>query len=244
LLPAVVGIEAIAESAALSSGKSVIAVRNVEIVDALSFHTDRETTAQVNVIPQHDGSLTCELVADFHNRAGKLIQPDRLHYRAAVDVAEQPASLDIPMPQSLPDTWHPFTYQSTGPLYHGPTLHGLTAAAFVEQGGWGKLTALSLARFGGSRKGQRWLVHAPLLDSAFYLCGLHLWYHGGQAFSLPHSVGAVRLGRMPRENEQCLVGFECRSIEDRFATYDFTVFGDDQKAILHVDGHRVVIIKQ
>ncbi len=244
LLPAVVGIEAIAESAALSSGKEVVAVRNVEIVDALSFHTDRATVAHVNVVPQSDGALACELVADFHNRAGKLIQQDRLHYRAAVDVAERPTQLDLPMPQDLPQQWHAFTYQSTGPLYHGPTLHGLTAAAFGEQTGWGKLTALSLPRFGGARPGHRWLVHAPLLDSAFYLCGVHLWYHGGQAFSLPHSIGAARLGRIPRENEQCLVRFECRSIEDRFATYDFAVFGDDQKAILHVNGHRVVVIKQ
>jgi hypothetical protein len=60
---------------------------------------------------------------------------------------------------------------------------------------------------------------------------------------LPAATAVVRLGRMPRDNEHCLLTFECREIEPKQAIYNFTVFGEDRLAVLRVEGHRIVMIR-
>jgi hypothetical protein len=138
---------------------------------------------------------------------------------------------------------HPFEFQAAGPLYHGPTLHGVKATSFDEQGGWGRLVALSLAKLGGRRAERGWIVPATLLDAGFYVCGIHAWFAGGQAYSLPASLEAVRFGRMPSENEDCLLAFTCREVDAKHATYDFTIFGADRAVVLCALGHRVAMIR-
>ena len=243
LLPAVVALEAQAEAAALCARRTVAAVRNVRMVDGLAFHTDRKIVARVNAVPQADGTIECELVADFHNRAGKLMQKDRVYQQATVEIAEHVAPLDVPMPNP-PAELLPFTFPTNMPMYHGPTLQGLTGTAFDEQGGWAAVVALPLGKFGGARPGRDWLIPATLLDAAFYVCGTHSFVYGGQVVSLPQSIERVRRGRMPRDNERCVVHFHCREIEPQYAIYDFTIFGDDRTAIVAVEGHRIVMLRQ
>jgi hypothetical protein len=86
-------------------------------------------------------------------------------------------------------------------------------------------------------------VPATLLDAAFYVCGVHSWFSAEGAFSLPSSLEAVRLGRMPHDDEPCLMNFLCREVTSSHAIYDFDVFGADGQAVLRVEGHRVVMIK-
>jgi hypothetical protein len=206
------------------------------------FHTDRTLEARVRTVRQDDGTFACELLSDFRNRADKLIKKDRLHLRAVAEVSAAPPALDIRMPEP-PAAMHPFEFQNDGALYHGPTLHGVKAITFDAAGGWGQLVALSLARLGGGRTGRDWIVPATLLDAGFYVCGIHAWFHAGQVFSLPSSVERVQFGRMPRDNEDCLLTFECREIDPKQAVYNFTIFGEDRAAILHVRGHRVVMLR-
>jgi hypothetical protein len=182
-----------------------------------------------------------ELVSDFYNRAAKLIQKDRLHLRAVVELADRAMPFAAQMPEP-PSEWYPFAFQTNGQLVHGPTLQGVKATAFDACRGWGQLVALSLQKLGGARAG-RWIVPATLLDAGFYVCGIHAWFNAAQAFSLPSSIERIRFGRTARENEHCLMAFECREIGPRQAIYDFTIFGDDRAAILHVQGHRVVMVK-
>ena len=241
LLPAVVGLEALAEAATLATGRRVVAIRNVELIEGLLFHGDKPLVARVRVVP-NGNELTCELVSDFFNRSGQLMKKDRVHLRARVDVADSVPPLGIAMP-GPPSDFQPFTFQDNGPLYHGPTLHGVKGAIFDAEGGWGQLVALSLAELGGNRTGHDWLVPATLVDAGFYVCGIHTWYHLGQSFSLPASIESVRVARMPRENEACLMAFRCRQVAPPHAVYDFALFGEDREAIALVEGHQVVVIK-
>jgi NAD(P)-dependent dehydrogenase (short-subunit alcohol dehydrogenase family)/acyl carrier protein len=242
LLPAVIGLEAVAEAAALYSGKTVVAIRDVQLIEGFLCHTDQTMVARIRVAAAKGNALGCKLLSDFRNRAGKLMKKDRCHLRATAEVADRPVALDFRMPEP-PTAWHPVVFQNDGPLYHGPTLHGLQAATFDAKGGWGQLVALPLSQLGGTRAGRDWIVPATLVDAGFYVCGIHCWFNNQEAFSLPSSVEAVRLGRMPRDNEKCLVAFECREIQSQHAIYDFTVFGEDRSVIVRVDGHRIVMIK-
>jgi NAD(P)-dependent dehydrogenase (short-subunit alcohol dehydrogenase family) len=241
LLPEVIGLEAMAETARLTGGKPVVAIRDVQLIEGLVFHTERPLVARVRATGEDNGTIACELLSDFRNRADKLIKKDRRHISARVEVGER-VPLDIPRPQP-PTAWHPFEYPASGPLYHGPTLHALQAISLDAGGGWGQVTALSLAQLGRGRAGRDWIVPATLVDAGFYICGVHAWFHASQAFSLPAATELVRLGRMPRENESCLLAFTCRQIEPRQAIYDFTVWGDDGATIVRVEGHQIAMIR-
>ena len=242
LLPAVVALEAIAETARLQSGKTVAAIRNVELVEGLFFHTERMLVARVRTAAEHDGTIACDLVSDFRNRADKILKKDKVHVRAVVEVTDGRAALDIPLGETA-TTWHPYEFKMDGPLVHGPTLQGVKAVMYEGRAGWGQLSSLSLVKLGGARPGHDWIVPATLLDAGFYVCGIHAWLNAGEAFSLPASIEAVRFGRSPRENENCLLACVCRELEPKQAIYDFTVFGDDRRAILSVTGHRLVMVR-
>ncbi|MGD9721270.1 MAG: beta-ketoacyl synthase N-terminal-like domain-containing protein [Pirellulales bacterium] len=242
LLPAVIGLECVAEAARLASGCHVVAIRDVELVEGLLFHTERLLEARVRSGPLNDGALACELLTDFRNRADKLIKPDRAHLRATAEVSQQPPVLHERMDEP-PANLHAFAFQNNGPLYHGPTLHGVKATTFDARGGWGKLVALSLARLGGARSGRDWLVPATALDAAFYVCGIHAWFHGGQSFSLPAGIERVSFGEMPRDDEDCWLWFACRQIDAKQALYDFVIFGADRRPLLRVEGHRIVMVR-
>jgi hypothetical protein len=242
LLPAVIALEAIAEAASLAGDKPVVAIRDVELLEGLAFHTDRRISARIRAVPSGDDQLTCELLSDFRNRADKLIKKDRVHVRAVVELADGIAPLDVAM-GTVSGQWRPFRFDNIGPMHHGPTLHGLTATTFDERGGWGQLVALPLSALGGARRGRDWLVPATLLDAAFYACGTHAWFNANGAFTLPAALELVRMGRMPRDNEPCLVEFTCRELRPEHAIYDFTIFGEDRGAILRVEGHRIAMVR-
>ncbi|HEY1600435.1 MAG TPA: SDR family oxidoreductase, partial [Pirellulales bacterium] len=242
-LAAVVGLESQAEAAALASGKTVAEVRNAQMVDGLAFRNEQPIIAHVTAVPQADGTVECELIADFHNRIGKLMHKDRIYQRATVAVVDKfvPYTAEMPEP---PTEWVPFEFTNSLQMYHGPTLQGMKALSLGEEGGWAQLVALPLRAFGGARAGQEWIIPATVLDAAFYACGTHAFVFGGDAVSLPHSLELVRRGRMPRDNEKCLVQFRCRAMEAQHAIYDFTIFGEDRAVIVAVEGHRVVMLRQ
>ncbi len=98
-------------------------------------------------------------------------------------------------------------------------------------------------KLGGPRTGHDWTVPVTLLDAGFYVCGIHAWFLANQSFSLPASLERVQFGRLPREDENCLMSFTCREVNEKQAIYDFTVFGEDRTPVLQVTGHRLVMVR-
>jgi hypothetical protein len=219
-----------------------VAIGDLELIEGLLFHTDQKLAARIRTGAEKSGAIACELVSDFYNRSHKLIKKDRVHLRAVAEVADSVPALQVAMGEP-PESMHAFEFQHNGPLYHGPTLHGVKATTFDEHGGWGQLQALSLAKLGGPRPGHDWTVPATLLDAGFYVCGIHAWFLANQSFSLPASLERVQFGRLPRDNENCLMSFSCREVNDKQAIYDFTVFGEDRTPLLQVTGHRLVMVR-
>ena len=241
ILPAVAGLEAMVEAAVLTGGGSVVAVRDLELVEGLLFRSPRKIAASVKVTRQPDGTFGCELLSDLCNQAGKLIKKDRLHARVTVELGQR-KPLEATMSEPV-GPLQKFVFANSESMVHGPTLQGLEAIGCDATGGWAQLRALSLRKLGGARRGHDWLVPATILDAAFYACGVHTWVHIDQVVALPSALELARFDRMPRENEKCLVDFTCREVQDRNAIYDFTVFGEDRAPILAVTGYRIVMIK-
>jgi hypothetical protein len=244
LMPAVVGIELLAEAvAAASPGNLVTALRNIEITDGLAFRSGRPQLPRITVEPHSESAYAARLTCDFHNRSGKLIQANRPYLHGVVELGTQPPRLNETCP-TPPDTWRAFQYEDDHLIYHGPCLRGVTATTFDDREGWAKLVALPLQGLAGQRPAARWIVPSTLLDAAFYACGIHVWFHGGQAISLPRGIRELRLGRPMRSHEQCLVRFFCRRLEGDSAEYDFTIYGEDGEAIVAVLGYQKVLLRE
>ncbi len=112
LLPAVIGLESVAEAARLASGKKVVAIRDLELIEGLLFHTDQKLAARIRTGAESGGAIACELVSDFYNRSHKLIKKDRLHLRAVAEVADSVPALHATMGQP-PASMHAFEFRTT-----------------------------------------------------------------------------------------------------------------------------------
>jgi NAD(P)-dependent dehydrogenase (short-subunit alcohol dehydrogenase family) len=244
LMPAVVGMELLAEAAAAAApDHSVVALRDVQIIDGLAFRSDGPQSPRVTVEPRSSAERLTRLTCDFHNRSGKLIQANRPYLNGIVELGSYQQRLMEHCPQP-PDKWRAFQYEDDHLIYHGPCLRGVTATTFTDREGWAKLVALPLQGLAGRRPAGKWIIPSTLLDAAFYACGIHVWFHGGQAISLPHGIRELQLGRSMHSHERCLVRFVCRRLDGESAEYDFTIYGEDGEAIVAVSGYRKVLLRQ
>jgi hypothetical protein len=181
--------------------------------------------------------LTC----DFRNRAGEMVHKDRPYLQATVEVAGKVTQVKPELPPT-PHAWTDFSYPEGAPVYHGPAFRGVTATAFDQQGGWGRIASLRLEDLVGPARAAGWMIPSAVLDAALYACGVHLYAHGEGAISLPKAIDQLRLGRKPRTGETCLVWFVCQEITRDSACYDFTVVGQDGSLIVAAEGYRKVIL--
>ncbi len=239
LLPVVVGLEALAETAAAVSGKRAVGFRSVDMIDGLLFHTDQPVVAKVRATPRPDGNFDCELTCDFRNRAGGLIKPDRLYLRATVVVSAEPLALTSPLPAMPPlNSWREIAYPDHTQIYHGGPFRGVTAAyCYADAEGWGLISALPLEDLTGPGRAARWTVPSVVLDSCVYACGLHLWARGGNTIALPRGIEHLDLGRAPRDGERCILYCVCHSLAAERPCYDFEVVGEDGATLLQARGY-------
>ncbi|MBA2117371.1 type I polyketide synthase [Bremerella alba] len=241
IMPVVATLEALREAAAIASGKTVVAFRDVDMVDGLVFHTDNPQTAQARGQMIDDQLVQCRWTCDFRNRTGGLIQKDRLYLEAKAVVAEAPSTLTTTLP-TFPTEWHAVAYPEDSAIYHGQPFRCLKAISCEATHGWGHILAQPLVDLTGESKRDGWLIPSCVLDSALYACGCHLYLHGEGAVSLPRKIELLELGRAAHDGENCYVHFTCRNIAEKSALYDMVVVGQDGGVILKATGYEKVIL--
>ena len=246
LLPVVVAIEALVEAAIELTGKygKVAALHNIEIVNGLRFTTDEPQTAHVRAVA--DGNqVRCELMCDFRNRRGIVLQPNRPYLRADVVFMETPpklASCTTPSVSEWHDVWYP---EEDVVIYHGPVFRNLRQITVDERSdGWARLVAPSPDNVAGVRGGAGWCVPSALLDGCFFACGAFLWFLLEGVVAIPAGIGEIRFGRQARVGEQCLAHIRFRDRKDDQGIFDVDLYGEDGEAILQVEGYRNMIVAQ
>jgi acyl transferase domain-containing protein len=245
ILPAVVGLEALAEAASLLDGRPVTALRRVEIAHSLRFYHDRPQRVDVRVTLRGTGA-DAVLSAPFYSRQGRLVDPRRTHVTGLVEFAGDPLvgqPLRAPHPEVV---WYPVTYPDAGPvgdeafLFHGPVLRCLVAVAGEAGGGWARVVAAPLEELGGER-GQGWIIPAACLDACLLACGLFTRQVYGIR-QLPQRFASLRLGRQPRPQETCMLQFDYHGRAEQHTSFDFTLYGEDGDPILSVEDYGGVIL--
>ncbi len=129
-------------------------------------------------------------------------------------------------------------YPDHAPVYHGPPFRGVTSGyCYDEADGWSRIAAHPLEELTGAGRADGWTVPSVVLDSAMYACGLHLWARGGNIIALPRGIEQLNLGRAPRDGENCLLYFVCRSLAMERPCYDFELVGEDGATLLQARGY-------
>jgi NAD(P)-dependent dehydrogenase (short-subunit alcohol dehydrogenase family) len=246
LLPAVIGIESLAEAAVLLDGeRKSISLRNVEILNGLRFHTDRQQNVVIRAI-QTDIGTSCELSGDFYDRHGKLIDSHRLFMRADIELGNGRVVPSPAPPLEEPIEWHAMSYfdevraKTERWVYLGPSLRCLQQIAIQGDSAWGRIVAPPVALPGG-RRGEGWIIPPAVLDGCLVACAVYA-KKKLKRYQLPHAFGQIRLGRLPEAGETCTVRVCFRGQQEKALVYDFVLFGEDGALILCADGHRGIML--
>jgi hypothetical protein len=245
-LPGVVGLEALAEAASLwRDGKSVIGLRDIEIVNGLMFPNDDPLGTKVTVKPA-EGGVRCLFSAEHRDRKGRLIQADRPQLKGIAELGDGPVEIAAPPLEHPPLGWHPFRYAGPGEgmLYHGPPLRRLTECSYQYDGGWGKIVAPALAELAGPRKPEGWILPVAVLDACVVACGSFVFFQFGGRLEVPHRFARLRVARLPRQGETCILRLHFLGREGRHSRFDFTLYGEDETPILQVEGYQTVLIAE
>ena len=252
LMPVVMTMEVLAEAAALlfEGQRVVTALKDISIQNGLRFHTDEMQRPRIHAAARGTGEVDLRFTCDFHNRHGKLLLADKPYLSAVAEVADQaePLSYELPEPPAQwNDVWYP---EEDIVIYHGPAFRRLRQITFKDledwgaEDSWGRLVAPEPQEIGANRAGSGWMTPAALLDSCFFACGIILWVKRKGVIAIPDGIERIRLGRMPRVGESCIVHVRDRERLEKHAVYDFTIFGEDGSVIMRVDGYRNVIVAE
>ncbi len=183
------------------------------------------------------------MTSDFRNRRGQLVQKDRPHFSAIVEVGDQSTTTPTRVPDSG-DTWFDMTYpERDAVFYHGSPLRLLKRMTINEAGGFGQIEIPLDDKLCGSRSAAGWLTPSAALDACYYACGVFTWCCADQGICVPHSLQRLRLGRQPQKGEQAMVHLVCQELGDKFGQFDITLIGADQSVLLQADGYRCHILR-
>jgi acyl transferase domain-containing protein/acyl carrier protein len=246
ILPAVVGLEAVAESATiLADSRFPMELRDVHMVNGFRFHRPVPANARVYV-EREGGAFRCELRGEFFNREGRLTDSDRPYLRARVvpGAGATVAAPEIPPP---PAQWWDMQYptperaRQKGWVVHGPAFRCMRQVTVRGEECWGRLVLPAPGILGGDRPGSgEWVLPSVALDGCMQACGALLIRSRGVG-ELPDKFDRVVIGRLPREGEPAIVYARLREIVDRHTRFDIVMTGEGGDLLLMVEGYRGIM---
>ena len=233
ILPAVMGVEMMAECAEFLGDGSVspVEIRDFRVHSGVQFPGGRERTLRVRCT--REGNLvSCEM---FESEQAK--QPSML----GTVVLGTPGELDV-APLRTPKYYSDFVYRQDIEIVHGPPFHGLQRIASHRYVGWAELRRPEAPLLGTSHETMNWIIEPALLDGALVGCGVDCWVWTGGAVAIPAGFGRIRLSPpRPQGQPQSAVG-QLRALDDLDddetelqSRYDFTLFDESGQAFLQVE---------
>ena len=252
ILPAVIGLEALAEAALLDRApQTAFEVEDARIHSGLRFLTPRPLRAQVVVqgsTQDPAAGRIARLVADHFGKSGGLGEPGRLYVAARLHTAPVgPAPDELSPPDGL--SWQPMRYldgpnAGTGAdarrVYHGPALRTLVRLGGEGEQAWGELVAPA-ASLRPERPGAHFRLPAALLDGCLVACGAFARTRLG-LLSLPDGFERLVVQRLPRAGERCRLHLVLLSREELHLRFRFTLRDEAGEPLLWAEGYRAVVV--
>jgi polyketide synthase-like dehydratase family protein/polyketide synthase family protein len=242
ILPAVVAVEVLAETATIAAGRQPAAIEGVVIETALKLAAGRRLAIRCSGTTGSAGALDLALRTDFVGRGGQLIDPDRSlvhgHARFDAEPIATPARVSMEGQRvafAYPQTWE--NDPKATRVYHGPPLRGLTEV-IIGRDGWheARITAPVAEGLRPDRLSARWWLPAAILDCCLQACGV-IARAKLAAMALPGSFGRIRVGRHPGASERCRAMIHKLGHEERRIHFDIILLGENGDVLLSVEDY-------
>ncbi len=256
-LPAVISMETFCEAfAAAYPDRKVATIANLTFKNGLGFPTDAPKKIKIKAqrLESFDDVWNMTLCADYYNSKGVLVAPDCVYSQCVVKTVERSYPIGEVVDGILRTPAFDWIKKTTTPInnvrveyrpkgstfWHGESLRQLQTCAVYDSPcgrvASGEVGVLPIKDFAGAREGE-WLVPAASVDACLYLCGVYRFAERGKQASVPLSFGSVTFARTPRQGERCRA--VCRALgEGDDAPLRFVLLGEDERALLVVDGYR------
>lgn len=241
LLPVVVGLELVAEATRSMTGKIPTEFHNVEALQGLRFADDRPRTASVRRLADNGDSTTYALQCDVRTRDGKLVEAGR-KYLSGVVISNPPKAVRNIVITAPPECEgrHVEYLERPTRFYLGPSLRTLKTFWSTPEAAYGRIIAPPIDSLAGAAQAAKWIVPSAVMDACLYTVGLWAWQSIRPGTALPKSFAAVRLGRLPRTGESCMVRAYCTEKTDAEAVFNFELCGNNGDVLIDVEGYHVV----
>jgi len=240
LLPAVMGAELLAQAAIAAGHCDHIAeIRDFSVERPIGFPIDQPRAVRVEVAQPAGGSSEVRGWAGVLNAEGRTAGEDRVHIRGIVSAAaSEPITKKL---DEQPFPFNPMVYQDDVSLRHGPAFRTLSGLFLDRCGGWGRLVAPAADVVAQPRGARGWTVPVALLDGCLVACAVYSYILCNRRVEVPLRFERLRIESQPRTGEKCTVRLFFRSQDPRESVYDFTLFGDDGRAVLALDGLHLAV---
>ena len=245
LLPFVISLEMLAEAACLCEGSGrFYGFDNVEIVSGLKFVHDQLQAVRVSVT-NRSGELNAEVLSDFRNRQGVVLQRDRLHVKGQVVCSDdQHIKSGVVYDEDQPTHWSDIDYPAEREevIYHGPLFRRLTGARKIDGIGWMRIVAGQVSEVSGERNHQGWVLSPAVLDACFFGCGLLEWIDEQNVVAIPNGIRRLRFLKQPLPGEVCVQRIVKTGRVGDKATFDFMLMDSKGEIILSAEGFEALVL--
>lgn len=232
LLPAVIGLETMIQAASLTQpGRVFDSIREFQIIAPCKFRD--QTPATVKVVAQVQGdSVDCRLMST----TGKEV----VYQSVTVVFADRAEPVLAPTLDSAPFPYSPMNYAEgkQAQLLHGPLFRCLKSLCLQRDGGFAKVAAAAANNLAGQRQGSKWFLPTATLDSCLVATGVDLFILMNKRTEIPHRMEELRVVRLPKEGEACIVRLFYRGHTDRNTTYDLILYGANKDVLLTVKNYQ------
>jgi acyl carrier protein len=239
LLPAVMGLELLAQATLAAGGCVAVAeIRDFVVERPIAFPVDQPRVVRVHVAPG-SGGFAARASAAVLNAEGRPAGDERLHLRGLVLSAAEPIGA---MAEPAPMPLYPTSYREDSPLWHGASMRTLNGLFLDRSGGWARLTAATEDDAAAPRGAAGWTVPIALLDGCVMACGIYSYVMCGQRVEVPLRIDRFRIVSRPRAGEKCDARLRFREQGPRETTYDCVLFGADGRPLLAIDGLHLAVM--
>jgi len=250
LVPAVFGIEMMAEAASLLfPGLHLKGIRDLRLHRAIKVLKGRTVALKVRAVARagdtdDERMVRVQVLSDFVGPDGRVLVADREHYTGEVLLSLRPPVAGRGDPHALAgvaaETAVPPLYGEGGALPHGPTFRVIERVEGLDgQGVVASVALLDEGRALPSLNGHHLLTMPFAREAAFQSAGLWgILRHGN--FGLPHGCRALHHFGTPPPGTRLVVRAVPTVVDPVRIEYDIDVLGDDGRLYDRMEGFYTV----
>ena len=238
LLPAVMGLEIVAQAARASGGCDRVAEIHDFVVERPLEFPEADARVVRAEVQRVNGAL--RVLGHARPVSGLDRTVEWVHFRGdAAGTSSEPIAASVGDP---PFPFNPMIYQDDAPLVHGPSFRSLKDLYLDRSGGWGRLVAPRGEGVSLPRGTRGWTVPVEILDGCLVACAVYSYLLCGRRVEIPVRMARVRLASRPAAGELCRMRLLLQAQSQHESVYDFVVVGSDGRAILAVEGLHLAVV--